>query len=789
MTASQPSARMAAGVVVLVCLCAALGGAFSGPDARLRAAEVQVAALGARFEAMEQQVGQLQASLHRAALRGALPPTEGQEAAPPPPVKSLGVPANHAISAAKVPTPQPQAPGQALPVCRTAEEALRDGRIAAVAAEDHVPAVEQEKGHSAKWVPKGCRLPVYNASETARCYGQKHVLVFGDSISRRVFFEILQENQFLALQDPEFNQGVRKGDFHARFFPDLNAFQKAGLALEGVGASGQAQWVRSVAVNEHPDNIRKGDVQRFREYVNDIKKADVVIVNNAMWDMGIRFCGIKPWYWALKWHLQQVKAHMKPGASLALWGLHWLVWNKNSHKQFVSCNSQGKAAAFREGLQMMAACLGIPVIDTAPLGRAAEDFNKDGTHFNDTMTYIENTFVQNLYCRDPPLQLHAATECPAGWEDERLKELDGIADAQRGCDGSKAKCMPESPATRAAAKVWQRDRPEALKPDTAAPPECTTTDAVMDGAVSIVDDEVLWQPKTCRLKPAGPDDLGRCVARTRLVAITSDIYAHIFDALKKKVPYLHAASASHLPWGSYTMPPDSPLYEQGKGQWLWLRRAHLSDRHIDEIPWKEFMAATSDKARKEANGVQVHAADVILLDAGANEMMWTFCGVEALYEGVKNTLLDLKRRAKADARVIVLPPLWVHFDVQQYRDANYAKCMSPAKAGVFREAVRLAASCAGVPLLDFAPMTRQLPELTHGMRDGLLYRPPFDYFFMDVLTSVVCGTLRPEEPLPCAPDAEAAALARWKAVPEAQMGCSHAKDREKQKCTRKPDWS
>ena len=136
-------------------------------------------------------------------------------------------------------------------------------------------------------------------------------------------------------------------------------------------------WTQSAFYNDPTDPSRE-------KASNAIRTADIVVINNAMWDIGDSCQGIQAYYHAMKARIEKVQHAVKPGALLVLYDLHW-IWTKKI------CNAEGKncfvynpierVKHYRTALRLAAACTGVRVLTDTEMTKLIPQQTSDGVHF------------------------------------------------------------------------------------------------------------------------------------------------------------------------------------------------------------------------------------------------------------------------------------------------------------------------------------------------------------------------------------------------------------------------
>ena len=284
------------------------------------------------------------------------------------------------------------------------------------------------------WVPDACDLRYYDLKETAQCYRQKRFLVFGDSLTRPLFREMQEGNPYMRLK------GKHKKKAHSDLSHKVYTPRHVSLPASNGSGSGHSgnyglEWQRSNSFNTK--NHKKAErVHPVYGMGDSIRKADVVILNGAMWDMGMTFCGVGAFYRGAKDVLRFVKEHARADAEVVVWPIHHTHRDRCPKTNLCyTCNHPRKASVFRRALALAASCVNVSSINTRPMSKEVPFFTKDGAHFHAPYTLLENDVFMNAFCRDPPMKPVAPVACSPEIEAASLREWSLVEEARVGCLG------------------------------------------------------------------------------------------------------------------------------------------------------------------------------------------------------------------------------------------------------------------------------------------------------------------------------------------------------------------
>eukprot|EP01061_Rhynchopus_euleeides_P015615 TRINITY_DN2659_c1_g1_i3.p2 TRINITY_DN2659_c1_g1~~TRINITY_DN2659_c1_g1_i3.p2 ORF type:complete len:378 (+),score=81.47 TRINITY_DN2659_c1_g1_i3:69-1202(+) len=170
-------------------------------------------------------------------------------------------------------------------------------------------------------------------------------------------------------------------------------------------------WTPSTFYND-PTDHRRPNVSRA------IREADIVLMNNAMWDIGDSCQNIFAFYHALKARIQRVQAAVKPGARVILHDLHWLWPNqclihKGQHSKCFIFNPVARVKHYRKAIRLAAACTGVHLFSDTEMTKHLPMRTDDGVHYDKFVNLMKADIFLNSICsrnRDPPFTLPVPSE-------------------------------------------------------------------------------------------------------------------------------------------------------------------------------------------------------------------------------------------------------------------------------------------------------------------------------------------------------------------------------------------
>eukprot|EP01064_Diplonema_japonicum_P000553 TRINITY_DN10357_c0_g1_i1.p1 TRINITY_DN10357_c0_g1~~TRINITY_DN10357_c0_g1_i1.p1 ORF type:complete len:389 (+),score=41.32 TRINITY_DN10357_c0_g1_i1:38-1204(+) len=241
-----------------------------------------------------------------------------------------------------------------------------------------------------EWIPDGCRMKKYTLHEAKGCLEKKKYLIVGDSVGEQIYRQIIKEQNYMKLELVEWLGGHKAP--HCPTMMCTRAFRDT--------ASNTSDWILGRLWD--PSTAQLYPMNAFNAHL--VRQADVVVFSQGTWDMGAHYCGIRAFYDMLKVKINALKAQMKPGAKLYVWGLHWYHAVKPWGHPASSCNHPEKAKAFREAIRIASACTNVGLLETDEITKQAKQDTEDGVHYQNKTVMVKLDLLLNVACRDPPME-------------------------------------------------------------------------------------------------------------------------------------------------------------------------------------------------------------------------------------------------------------------------------------------------------------------------------------------------------------------------------------------------
>ncbi|KAJ9458595.1 hypothetical protein DIPPA_02922 [Diplonema papillatum] len=296
-------------------------------------------------------------------------------------------------------------------LCRTWPD-VRDGELVV-------------EGGNGIWKPNsGCTIrKVQQIPGWQACLTEKNFAFIGDSLTYGLAKK-LREDTPLKMHKTMFPQ-KKGGDCPVKFCGFYDQMDRLGDADNGHAFS-----------FFHCSSAKNNGTLKHKWVLDEIAEADFVIYGGGMWDMGISFQGgPEPFFKESLRRLERLQGMMKPGAELIVYKLHHIHPEKVCGERELCnlCNDPKKSGAYRDALEVAAGCLGLRVLDTAPMTKSdtAAKFSHDGIHYNRLFT-IAPDLLANAVCGGTPEVLSAPSKCQ---KEASLERWASIPEAHVGCKG------------------------------------------------------------------------------------------------------------------------------------------------------------------------------------------------------------------------------------------------------------------------------------------------------------------------------------------------------------------
>ena len=589
------------------------------------------------------------------------------------------------------------------------------------------------------WVPStGCKLHHFNPTEAATCLSGKKIAFFGDSLLDDTAHAIvLRANGRYEWPSTE---DVKGRWWKAR--PNRECFL-AGQETPFL----EFFWTNSAFYNDPTDPSR--EKASFA-----IRNADVVLLNNAMWDIGDSCQGVYAFYHAMKARIEKVQSVVKPGAMLVLYDLPY-IWTKkvctprpdgegsNCH---VHNQPKERVALYRTALRLAAACTGVRFLSDFEMTKHIPSHTNDGVHFSTfEARYMKADVFLNGICTrggQAPMEftVYPKASCNVtqhfiDWENNPLA---GSCPRRANPYVPETSAPPKAPETQAPELnyVYEDNIITGEVPDAPEAAYCASQDQIYPGNVyntTADTSSLVWVPSTgCKLHHFNPTEAATCLSGKKIAFFGDSLLDDTAHALALR------------PNGRY----EWPSTEDVEGRWWKARPNRECFLEGQETPFLEFFWTNSafyndptDPSREKAS-FAIRNADVVVL----NNAMWDIgdsCqGVYAFYHAMKGRIEKVQRVIKPGAMLVLydLPYLWTKKVCTPKPDGEGSNCHvhnePKSRVAEYRTALRLAAACTGVRVLSDFEMTKHIPSHTS---DGVHFQT-FEARYMkaDVFLNGIC---------------------------------------------------
>ncbi|KAJ9443825.1 hypothetical protein DIPPA_01729 [Diplonema papillatum] len=243
------------------------------------------------------------------------------------------------------------------------------------------------KGRSRKvWKPDNCKFRGLESLNVKKCFAGKKLVFLGDSLTRDIVrrigrFGLGQDSKMHPFTSEE--KGPVNHTMLARVVP-YGQYYKVD--------NGKFEFYWSAAA-------RYDGSLNFSRTQQAIREADLVWIGSGSWDMGNLHVPPETYFDLMTARVERIRKAMKPGARLVLFPVHWLHLDKGTpNGPFRRCNDPAKASVFRDALRTVAACQGLPVVETAEITKPASAYTQDGIHYDRDLPWIEADVIVNHFC-------------------------------------------------------------------------------------------------------------------------------------------------------------------------------------------------------------------------------------------------------------------------------------------------------------------------------------------------------------------------------------------------------
>ena len=273
------------------------------------------------------------------------------------------------------------------------------------------------------WVPDatGCAIKEFGLRGTAACVLEKYFVSFTDSLTRGIFRTRPSHNTWLRYDKKRSTHDIKRYHAKKRKFPEVKSGLYNGL-----------EWVRTNSFNYLNHELFPENHPAFKH--RHLERADVLLLNGGMWDMGMSFCGVRSFYIGAKKVIEHINSHKREDALFLVWPIHFVNIDRCPPSDLCyQCNSPEKASVFRKALRLAASCSNVSMIDTSPMTKQIPLHSSDGAHYSEDYAILESDILMNIACRDPPMAPLPPDPCPPGEEERLLSLWEKMKDVRVGC--------------------------------------------------------------------------------------------------------------------------------------------------------------------------------------------------------------------------------------------------------------------------------------------------------------------------------------------------------------------
>ena len=592
-----------------------------------------------------------------------------------------------------------------------------------------------------QWVPStGCKLHHYSPTEVVECLTGKKIASFGDSL-----IDELAQGIDVRIRGRR-DKGRPKEPVEGRWW---KARYNKDSYIEGQDTPYlRFFWTNSAFYNDPTDFSRANASAAIRD-------ADIVVLNNAMWDIGDSCQGVYAFYHAMKARIEKVQSVIKPGTMLVLYDLSY-VWTKKvctprpdgeGSTCHVHNQPKERVAHYRTALRLAAACTGVRVLSDFEMTKHIPSHTNDGLHYHtwESRYMKADVFLNGICTRggQAPMEftVYPKEKCNVtqhfiDWENSPTA---GVCPWRANPYVPETQAPPKAPETQAPVDnyVYEDNIITGELPDAPEAAYCTSQDQIYPGNVYSTPAETTtfqWVPSTgCKLHHYSRTEVVECLTGKKIASFGDSLLDEMAQGIDFRVNGRRDKGR-----------PKEPV----EGRW-WKAR-YNKDSYIEgqDTPYLRFFWTNSafyndptDFSRANASAA-IREADIVLL----NNAMWDIgdsCqGVYAFYHALKARIEKVQRVIKPGTMLVLydLSYVWTKKVCTPKPDGEGSTChvhnQPKSRVAEYRTALRLAAACTGVRVLSDFEMTKHIPTHTG---DGLHYHTWESKFMKaDVFLNGIC---------------------------------------------------
>eukprot|EP00754_Rhynchopus_humris_P035168 Rhum_TRINITY_DN16735_c0_g1::Rhum_TRINITY_DN16735_c0_g1_i1::g.164091::m.164091 len=245
--------------------------------------------------------------------------------------------------------------------------------------------------YESKWTPDRCELSKFGDEDLEQCLLSTKVVLVGDDLLRLVTTDLVGDGTVFKDYRDVFAAEERIGD--------ANIVRVIGTEANATGVGG-LHYYYMPSVNANPKTKPELFSNTKRPQLSeDLETADLIVLNQGMWDMGVHHCGIDVYFSRLRVFIRSLKERAPKTARIVVLGLPHLHRDR-CHKEWwcYLCTNEHKVAAFREAMRLAAGCEGVGFLRTDHITREGRDETPDGAHPNVHINSVTLNMLLHTAC-------------------------------------------------------------------------------------------------------------------------------------------------------------------------------------------------------------------------------------------------------------------------------------------------------------------------------------------------------------------------------------------------------
>eukprot|EP01064_Diplonema_japonicum_P021591 TRINITY_DN31161_c0_g1_i1.p1 TRINITY_DN31161_c0_g1~~TRINITY_DN31161_c0_g1_i1.p1 ORF type:complete len:341 (+),score=26.37 TRINITY_DN31161_c0_g1_i1:37-1059(+) len=224
-----------------------------------------------------------------------------------------------------------------------------------------------------RWVPDNCYLRALSLAETQKCLAHPKFYAITDSLGREIYYHLRHSYRLLH-----------------------NKTENSELAV--------MDHIWTPQTSRPFGYLTQGNLRDTRNFLRE--SAEFILFSNGLWDVGSHFCGPIHYFEFMVLKVKRYLAEAKSDVRAVLYNIPYIhhveqrVWGTN-------CNIGEKLKVYREALELVSACTGVPIFDTYQMQKQYPDLVPDGVHAKFEVLNAIVGLVLNTMCLPPEQRVEA----------------------------------------------------------------------------------------------------------------------------------------------------------------------------------------------------------------------------------------------------------------------------------------------------------------------------------------------------------------------------------------------